>query len=99
LSIAPSGPSVAVRDQRRFYSGEKKWHTLKVPVVAVRAGRRGPRRRVRIVVVSRAFPGSFRNKKVYDRAGAAPARGPVTGIRLTRKPRCAHHIGSPGAMN
>ncbi len=61
-----------VRGQRRYYSGKKKRHTLKVQVVAVRVKKRpgrGPRqrRRVRIVAVSPTFPGSTHDKKVYDR--------------------------------
>lgn len=63
------------RRQRRYYSGKKKRHTLKVQVVVVRkrkrAGRRkaGPRekRRLRIAAVSPTAPGRMHDKKVYDR--------------------------------
>jgi hypothetical protein len=65
-----------VRGQRRFYSGKKKRHTLKTQVVAVRARKaRGERRRVRIVAVSRTFPGSVHDKKVYDRSRVRVPRG------------------------
>src|SRR4051794_4694984 len=60
------------RRQKRFYSGKKKRHTLKHQVVVVRKrkqpGRAGQPRRVRIVAVSRAFPGKTHDKKVYDAA-------------------------------
>jgi hypothetical protein len=48
-----------------------------VVVVRVRkpAGRRATRRRVRIAAVSRAFPGSVHDKKVFDRAGVAVPAG------------------------
>ena len=62
-----------VRGQKRFYSGKKKRHTLKTQVVVTRVkkrpGVRGQRRRVRIVAVSKTFPGSTHDKKVYDRTG------------------------------
>lgn len=62
-----------VRGQKRFYSGKKKRHTLKTQVVVVRVrkkpGRKPQRRRVRIVAVSKTFPGSTHDKKVYDRTG------------------------------
>ena len=62
-----------VRGQERFYSGKKKRHTLKTQVVVVRVkkrpGVRGQKRRVRIVAVSKTFPGSTHDKKVYDRTG------------------------------
>lgn len=58
------------RRQKRFYSGKKKRHTLKHQVVVVRKrkqpGRAGQRRRVRIAAVSKAFPGTTHDKKVYD---------------------------------
>jgi hypothetical protein len=61
-----------VRGQKRYYSGKKKRHTLKVQVVAVRVRKRpgrGPRerRRVRVAAISPTFPGSTHDKKVYDR--------------------------------
>jgi DDE superfamily endonuclease/Helix-turn-helix of DDE superfamily endonuclease len=71
-----------VRSQRRFYSGKKKRHTLKTPVVVARVrktpGRGGQRRRVRIAAVSPTFPGSTHDKKVYDETGVAIPPG-VTG--------------------
>jgi hypothetical protein len=61
------------RRQKRYYSGKKKRHTLKHQVVVVRKrkqpGRVGQRRRVRIVAVSRAFPGKTHDKKIYDATG------------------------------
>jgi hypothetical protein len=63
------------RRQKRYYSGKKKRHTLKHQVVVVRKrktpGRVGQRRRVRIVAVSRAFPGKTHDKKIYDATGVA----------------------------
>jgi DDE superfamily endonuclease/Helix-turn-helix of DDE superfamily endonuclease len=71
-----------VRGQKRFYSGKKKRHTLKTQVVVTRVRkepRRGhQRRRVRIVAVSRTFPGSTHDKKVYDETGVVIPPG-VTG--------------------
>jgi len=62
-----------VRGQKRFYSGKKKRHTLKTQVVVTRVkkrpGVRKQRRRVRIAAVSKTFPGSTHDKKVYDRTG------------------------------
>jgi hypothetical protein len=62
-----------VRGQKRFYSGKKKRHTLETQVVVARVrktpGRGHQRRRVRIVAVSRTFPGSTHDKRVYDEAG------------------------------
>lgn len=63
------------RRQRRYYSGKKKRHTLKVQVVVVRkrkrAGRRKAgqkqKRRLRIAAVSPTAPGKVHDKKVYDR--------------------------------
>ena len=63
------------RGQKPFYSGKKRRHTLKHPVVVVRKrktpGRTGQRRRVRIAAVSGAFPGTTHDKKVYDRTRVA----------------------------
>lgn len=60
------------RGQRRWCSGKKKRHTIKHQVVVVRLrkrpGRRGQPRRVRIAAVSRAFPGSTHDKRIFDRA-------------------------------
>jgi hypothetical protein len=60
------------RGQRAYYSGKKKRHTIKTQVVVARRRKRPGRgakpRRVRIVAVSRAYPGSTHDKKVYDRA-------------------------------
>src|SRR5436190_12102241 len=71
-----------VRGQKRFYSGKKKRHTLKVQVVVARVRKRpgvtGQKRRVRIVAVSKTFPGSTHDKKVYDRSGVRTPPG-VTG--------------------
>lgn len=59
-----------VRGQKRFYSGKKKRHTLKTQVVVTRVRKRPgvapERRRVRIVAISKTFPGSTHDKKVYD---------------------------------
>ncbi len=70
--------------QKRYYSGKKKRHTLKHRVVVVRKrkepGRAGQRRRVRIAAVSKAFPGTTHDKKVYDRTRVVCPRGvPRTG--------------------
>ena len=63
------------RGQKLFDSGKKRRHTVKHQVVVVRKrkgpGRAGPRRRVRIAAVSRTFPGTTHDKKVYDRTRAA----------------------------
>jgi hypothetical protein len=72
------------RRQRKYYSGKKKRHTLKHQVVVVRKrkrpGRGGQKRRVRIAAVSRAFPGTTHDKKVYDRVRVVcPAGVPRTG--------------------
>jgi DDE superfamily endonuclease/Helix-turn-helix of DDE superfamily endonuclease len=60
------------RGQRAYYSGKKRRHTIKTQVVVARRRQRpGPGakpRRVRIAAVSRAFPGSTHDQKVYDRA-------------------------------
>jgi hypothetical protein len=68
-----------VRGQKRFYSGKKKRHTLKTQVVVTRVkkrpGMRGQKRRVRIVAVSKTFPGSTHDKKVYDRTGVVIPAG------------------------
>jgi hypothetical protein len=70
------------RRQKRYYSGKKKRHTLKTQVVVTRVrktpGRGHQRRRVRIVAVSRTFPGSTHDKKVYDETGVVIPPG-VTG--------------------
>ena len=62
-----------VRGQKRLDSGKKKRHTLKTQVVVTRVKKRpgvaGQRRRVRIAAVSKTFPGSTHDKKVYDRTG------------------------------
>ncbi len=72
------------RRQKRYYSGKKKRHTLKHQVVVVRKrkapGRAGQPRRVRIVAVSKAFPGTAHDKKVYDRTRmVCPPGVPRTG--------------------
>lgn len=71
-----------VRNQKRFYSGKKKRHTLKTQVVVARVrkrpGVRGQKRRVRIVAVSKTFAGSTHDKKVFDRTGVVLPAG-VTG--------------------
>ena len=72
------------RGQKRFYSGKKRRHTLKHQIVVVRKrkapGRVSQRRRVRIAAVSRAFPGTTHDKKVYDRTRVVGPRGvPRTG--------------------
>jgi hypothetical protein len=46
-------------EQRRFYSGKKKRHTLKHQVVVDRRGK--------VLSVSSAHPGQVHDKKVYDR--------------------------------
>jgi hypothetical protein len=90
-----------VRGQRRFYSGKEKRHTLKTQVVVARVRKRpgvaGQRRRVRVVAVSKTFPGSTHDKKVYDRTGVVIPPGVDgygdtayigTGLRTPRrKPR------------
>lgn len=72
------------RGQKRFYSGKKKRHALEHQVVVVRKrktpGRAGQKRRVRIVAVSRAFPGKTHDQEVYDRTRVVCPRGvPRTG--------------------
>jgi DDE superfamily endonuclease/Helix-turn-helix of DDE superfamily endonuclease len=68
-----------VRGQKAYYSGKKRRHTLKTQVVAVRVRKRpGPGatpRKVRIAAVSKTFPGSTHDKKVFDRAGVAVPAG------------------------
>jgi DDE superfamily endonuclease/Helix-turn-helix of DDE superfamily endonuclease len=68
-----------VRGQKKFYSGKKKRHTLKVQVAVTRVrkrpGVRGQRRRVRIVAVSKTFAGSTHDKKVFDRTGVVIPAG------------------------
>lgn len=68
-----------VRGQKRYYSGKKRRHTLKTQVVVVRVrkrpGRGRERRRVRVAAVSRTFPGSVHDKKVFDRTRAVIPRG------------------------
>lgn len=70
--------------QRVYYSGKKKRHTIKTQVVVVcRAKPPGPGvkpQRLRIAAVSRSYPGSVHDKKVYDRAGViAPPDARRTG--------------------
>ena len=72
------------RRQKRFYSGKKKRHALKHQIVVVRKrkapGRAGQKRRVRIAAVSKAFPGTAHDKKVFDRTRVVCPRGvPRTG--------------------
>jgi len=90
-----------VRGQKRYYSGKKRRHTLKTQVAVVRVRKRpGPgatRRKVRIAAVSRTFPGSTHDKKVFDRAGVVVPPGVMgygdtaylgTGLKTpARKPR------------
>jgi len=90
-----------VRGQKRFYSGKKKRHTLKTQVVVARVrkrpGRGRQRRRVRVVAVSKTFPGSTHDKKVFDRSGVVIPAGATgygdtaylgTGLKTPRrKPR------------
>ena len=68
-----------VRGQKRFHSGKERRHTLKTQVVVVRVRKRpgpgGDRRRLRIAAVSATFPGSVRDKKVFDRVGVAIPAG------------------------
>ena len=62
------------RGQREFYSGKKKRHTIKTQVVTARRTKPpGPGvkpQRLRIAAVSRSFPGSVHDKKIYDRIRA-----------------------------
>ncbi len=64
------------RRQRRYYSGKKRRHTLKVQVAVVRkrkrpgrrkAGQAPQKRRQRVAAVSPTAPGKVHDKKVYDR--------------------------------
>ena len=57
------------RRQRRSYSGKKKRHTVRHPIVVTRK-RTGPgqKQRVRIQAVSKAAKGSVRDKTAYDRS-------------------------------
>ena len=67
------------RGQKRFYSGKKRRHTLKTQVVVVRVrkrpGRAAAKRKVRVASVSRTFPGSVHDKKVFDLVGVAVPAG------------------------
>jgi hypothetical protein len=69
------------RGQRRYYSGKKRRHTIKHQVVVVRRRKRPGRgrrpQRLRIAAVSRAFPGSVHDKRVYDAAGVVVPAGAV----------------------
>jgi DDE superfamily endonuclease/Helix-turn-helix of DDE superfamily endonuclease len=90
-----------VRGQKAYYSGKKRRHTLKTQVAVVRKrkrpGRGATKRKVRIAAVSRTFPGSMHDKKVYDRAGVVLPAGATgygdtaylgTGLKTpARKPR------------
>ena len=86
------------RGQKRFYSGKKRRHTLKTQVVVVRVrkrpGRGAAKRKVRVASVSRSFPGSVHDKKVFDRVGVAVPAGATgygdtaylgTGLRTPRR--------------
>jgi hypothetical protein len=57
--------------QREFYSGQKKRHTIKDPIVTARRTKPpGPGKkpqRLRIAAVSESFPGGVHDKKIYDR--------------------------------
>jgi hypothetical protein len=68
-----------VRGPRRYYSGEKRRHTLKTQAVVVRRrkrpGRGRQRRRSRIAAVSPTFPGSVHDTKVFDRTGVVTPPG------------------------
>ena len=102
-----------VRGQKRYYSGEKKRHTLKTQVVVTRVRKRpgvaGQRRRVRITAVSGTCPGSTHDKNVYDRTGVVippgvPGCGDTAyiGTRRTtprRKPRKGVLTPRPKAGN
>ena len=68
-----------VRGQRRFYSGKKKRHTLKIEVQVTEAGR--------IVAISKPFPGACpRHRGAPPRAAAA---GMVARLRGQRIPGLA----------
>ena len=69
------------RGQREFYSGKKKRHTVKHQVVVVRRrAEEGKPHRVRVVAVSRMFPGKTHDKRIYDRSRVVCPRGvPRTG--------------------
>jgi len=69
-----------VRGLKAYYSGKKRRHTLKTPVVAVRVrmrpGRGGRRRgRCGSRPCLRRSPGSTHDKKVFDRVGVAIPAG------------------------
>jgi hypothetical protein len=59
------------RGQREYYSGKKRRHTIKTQVVTARRtkppGPGAKPQRLRIAAVSRSYPGSVHDKKVYDR--------------------------------
>lgn len=59
----PSGPT----EQKRFYSGKKKRHTLKHQRVVDGRGK--------VLTVSRAYPGKVHDKKVFDTARVQPPPG------------------------
>ena len=67
------------RGQKRFYSGKKRRHTLKTQVVVVRVrkrpGQAGAKRKVRVASVSRTFPGSAHDEKVFDSVGVVVPAG------------------------
>jgi hypothetical protein len=56
-------------EQKRFYSGKKKRHTLKHQLVVDRHGK--------VLAVSPAYPGKVHDKKVYDRSRVAVPPGAV----------------------
>lgn len=71
-----------VRGQRGYSSGEKRRHTLRTQVAVVRVRKRPghgrQQRKVRVAAVSRTFPGSTHDERVFDRAGMRVPDG-VTG--------------------
>lgn len=61
------------KEQRRWYSGKKKRHTIKHQVVAAKA--REGRERIRIKAVSPSYYGKTNDKKIYDKSNVIEPKG------------------------
>lgn len=55
-------------EQRKWYSGKKKRHTIKHQVVAAKVRENKGKERVRIKAVSPSYYGKTNDKKIYDKA-------------------------------
>ncbi len=68
------------KGQKKWYSGKKKHHTVKHQVAVIKkkkkkGGGKKKKRRLRIASVSKAFPGSVHDKKIYDSVKAKSPPG------------------------